>query len=135
MMRYARANGLVGLSVLVLILGGCGGSPHGSDVALPSDAIRDVLVGNSIEGDNWDGPYTVYFASYGEMRGVRSSHYKDEGTWRVEDDAICAKWQNWWGAVERCFGIYLDGDKVNWRRPDTEVPDRARLVEGNPAAL
>ena len=122
---------------LALVLSGCGGSNAigSGDAPLNAKEMKTVLVGNSVVGDNWDGPYAVYFPVYGEMRGVRASHYKDIGTWRTEEDAICGTWDNWWGSVERCWGIYLDGDAVSWLRPDSDALERAKVVEGNPYGL
>jgi len=120
-----------------LILSGCGSSNaiNSGDAPLNAEDMKTVLVGNSVVGDNWDGPYAVYFPVYGEMRGLRASHYKDIGTWRAEEDAICGTWDNWWGSVERCWGIYLDGDSISWLRPDSDTPEKAKVVEGNPYGL
>ncbi len=129
--------GLITSLACALILAGCGGSSAigSGDAPLNAEEMKTVLVGNSIVGDNWDGPYTVYFPVYGEIRGLRASHYKDIGTWQAEEDAICATWDNWWGGVERCWGIYLDGDTVSWLRPDSDTPEQAKVVEGNPYGL
>ena len=129
--------GLIASLACALILSACGGSSpiDSGDAPLSAEEMRTVLVGNSIVGDNWDGPYTVYFPVYGEMRGLRASHYKDIGTWRAEEDAICGTWDNWWGSVERCWGIYLDGNTVSWLRPDSDTPEQAKIVEGNPFGL
>lgn len=120
-----------------LILASCGGSGpiDSGEAPLNAEEMKTVLVGNSVVGDDWDGPFTVYFPVYGEMRGLRASHYKDIGTWSANEDAICGTWDNWWGSVERCWGIYLDGDTVSWLRPDSETPQRAKIVEGNPYGL
>ena len=120
-----------------LMLAGCGGGAtiDPGETPLNAEELRTLLVGNSIVGDNWDGPFTVYFPVYGEMRGLRANHYKDIGTWKAEEDAICGTWDNWWGSVERCWGVYLDGDTVSWLRPDSDTPDQAKLVEGNPYGL
>ena len=137
MTGFTHRLGLTASLACALILSACGGSSpvDSGDVPLNAEEMRTVLVGNSIVGDNWDGPYTVYFPVYGEMRGLRASHYRDIGTWRAEEDAICGAWDNWWGSVERCWGIYLDGDSVSWLRPDSDTPERAKIVEGNPYGL
>jgi hypothetical protein len=137
MMGFTHRCALIACLACGLILSGCGGgSPVDSGEApLNADEMRTVLVGNTIVGDDWDGPYVVYFPVYGEMRGLRASHYKDIGSWRAEEDAICGTWGNWWGAVERCWGIYLDGDFVSWLRPDSDTPARAKVVESNPYGL
>jgi hypothetical protein len=120
-----------------LVLTGCGSSGpiESGQAPLNAGEMKTVLVGNSVVGDNWDGPFVVYFPVYGEMRGLRASHYKDIGTWKAEEDAICGTWDNWWGSVERCWGIYLDGNSVSWLRPDSDIPQRVKLVEGNPYGL
>lgn len=120
-----------------LIVAGCSSSGpiESGDAPLNAEEMKTVLVGNSVVGDNWDGPFTVYFPVYGEMRGLRANHYKDIGTWTAQEDAICGTWDNWWGSVERCWGIYLDGDTVSWLRPDSDTPQRVKVVEGNPYGL
>lgn len=120
-----------------LALAGCGSSSpiDSGEAPLNTEEMKTVLVGNSIVGDDWDGPFTVYFPVYGEMRGLRASHYKDIGSWTAGEDSICATWDNWWGSVEQCFGIYLDGDSVSWLRPDSDRPAQAKVVEGNPYGL
>ena len=137
MTGFTHRIGLTASLAFALILSGCGGSDpiDSGEAPLNADDMKTVLVGNSIVGDNWDGPYAVYFPVYGEMRGLRASHYKDIGTWQADEDSICATWDNWWGSVERCWGIYLDGDSVSWLRPDSDTPENAEVVEGNPYGL
>lgn len=129
--------GLLGSLLAALVLSGCAssGGYSSNDKPLSGTEIVAVLVGNSVSGDNWDGPFTAYFPTFGEVVGVRATHYRDKGTWRVEEDALCVQWEDWWGGVERCWGIYLDGTYITWRRPDSEKMERARLREGNPAGL
>ncbi len=137
MTGFTHRIGLMATLASALLFSGCSGSSpvERGDAPLNAEEMKTVLVGNSIVGDNWDGPYTVYFPAYGEMRGLRASHYKDVGTWRADEDAICATWDNWWGGVERCWGVYLDGNTVSWQRPDSDAPEQAKVVEGNPYGL
>ena len=55
-----------------LLISSCGGSDpiEAGDAPLNADEMRTVLEGNSVVGDNWDGPFTVYFPVYGEIRGL-----------------------------------------------------------------
>jgi hypothetical protein len=131
--RAALVVGLAG----ALAVSGCSssGSVKNEGAPLNAEEIKTVLVGNSVVGENWDGPFTVYFPIYGIMRGVRAGHYKDMGTWRTEADSICGTWENWWGSMERCWGISLDGETVSWLRPDSDTSEKAKLVEGNPYGL
>ena len=137
MLSITHRSALLGASFIAVLLSGCasGAGYSLSDEPLTGSEIQAVLVGNSISGDNWDGPFTVYFPAYGEMRGLRARHYRDSGTWHVEEDALCAKWEDWWGGVERCWGVYLDGTTITWRRPDSDLMERALVREGNPAGL
>jgi len=137
MTGFPHRASLMATLVCALTVAGCAssGSIHSGEAPLNAAEMKKVLVGNSIVGENWDGPFTVYFPVYGEMRGLRASHYKDIGTWRTEPDAICGTWDNWWGSVERCWGVYLDGGTVSWLRPDSDTPQQAKVVEGNPYGL
>lgn len=137
MTGFPHRASLMATLVCALTVAGCAssGSVHSGEAPLNAAEMKKVLVGNSIVGENWDGPFTVYFPVYGEMRGLRASHYKDIGTWRTEPDAICGTWDNWWGSVERCWGVYLDGGTVSWLRPDSDTPQQAKVVEGNPYGL
>lgn len=137
MTGYAYRMGLMASLTAALILSGCGGGGYAASDGVPLNAeeIKTALVGNSIVGDNWDGPYTVYFPVYGEMRGLRASHYKDIGSWRTEENTLCGSWDNWWGSVERCWTLYIDGDTVTWPSADSDVPGRSKIVEGNPYGL
>ena len=128
---------LLGSLVSAMLLAGCAssGGYSSSSEPLTGPEIEAVLTGNSISGEQWDGPFTVYFPTYGKMLGVRSTHYRDSGTWRVEEESLCAKWDDWWGGVENCWSVYLDGTTINWRRPDSDTTANAELREGNPAGL
>lgn len=102
---------------------------------LPGGQVKEILVGNSLTGDTSDGPYTFYFPAYGEIRGLRSNRYRDNGVWRVTEDKVCGRWENWHGNVERCWHVYRDGDSVSWMRPDGSGMEQLELVEGNPNKL
>ena len=137
MTGFTHRLGLIASLACALILAGCGGSSRigSGDAPLNAEEIKTALVGNSIVGDNWDGPYTVYFPVYGEMRGLRASHYTDIGTWRAEEDSICGIWDNWWGSVERCWGLYIDGDTISWPSSTSDTPGQSKILEGNPYGL
>jgi hypothetical protein len=134
---YAHRIALIASLAASLILTACGGGGPiaRGEAPLNAEEMKQALVGNSVVGANWDGPFVVYFPVYGEIRGLRAAHYKDVGTWRGEEDAFCADWDNWWGSVERCWGIYLEGDTISWIRADSDTPTEAEIVEGNPYGL
>ena len=103
---------------------------------LSGSEIKAALVGNTIVAD-WTskGPLTVYFPAYGEMRGLRSHHYKDDGTWRVTEDEFCGEWNNWLGTMDQCWRAYRFGDEVNLEKSDRPIQEAVKLVPGNPADL
>ena len=103
---------------------------------LSGEEIRSLIIGNSITGTpQSQGPFTMYVPAEGEMRGLRGHNYRDSGTWRVTENEICVKWRKWWAAAERCWQVFVDGDKVSWIRADGRLSDSARLVKGNPEEL
>ena len=110
-------------------------SAQSSPTPLSGDQLKELVSGQTLSGDTPDGPYVIYFPVYGEMRGSRSSNYKDNGAWRVTADMACGKWDNWWGNKERCWHVYRDGSKLQWMGPDGETVENLTLVEGNPYNL
>ena len=103
---------------------------------LSGGEIKAALVGNTIVAD-WTskGPLTVYFPDYGEMRGLRSHHYRDDGTWRVTEDEFCGEWNNWLGTMAQCWRAYRSGDAVSLEKSDRPIQETIKLVPGNPADL
>ena len=62
--------------------------------------------------------FLVIYGADGSMKGVVSKG-QDTGTWWVEGDTLCRKWNAWAGRKpEECFSIKLDGTKVHWFRAD-----------------
>ena len=109
------------------------GSPGDRGKPLSGNEIKAALVGNSIVGETRMGPLTIYFPSYGEMRGLRSFHYRDDGTWRVTEDSFCGEWNNWLGTMARCWRVYRSGDTVSLEHVDSSQQETVKLVRGNPA--
>jgi hypothetical protein len=105
-------------------------------VALAGEEIQALLLGNTVESDSPEAPYAIHFPDGALMLGERSNNYRDRGTWRVTEGQICARFDNWWGNVERCWQVLRAGDTVTWVDPYGEVGDAdARVVPGNPAGL
>ncbi len=110
--------------------------PKERGARLSGSEIKAALVGNTIVSD-WTskGPLTVYFPAYGEMRGLRSHHYRDDGTWRVTEDEFCGEWENWLGTMAQCWRAYRSGDAMNLEKSDRPIQETVKLVPGNPAKL
>lgn len=103
---------------------------------LSAEEIKTALSGNSVTApESGQGPMTIYFPGYGEMRGLRSNSYRDTGTWEVKDDAFCGNWNNWWGTMARCWQVHRSGNTLTLKRVDGERMEAGKLVEGNPGQL
>jgi hypothetical protein len=133
-------RGVGAAAIVVVISVGCEslmlrGSPKDLGQPLSGSEIRAMLIGNSVVGETRMGPLTVYFPSYGEMRGLRSFHYRDDGTWRVTEDGFCGEWNNWLGTMARCWRAYRSGDALSLEKVDDSQQVTIELVPGNPANL
>ena len=103
---------------------------------LSGEAIQRLLVGNSVVSDASDGPYVIFFPDAGQVLGRHSRNYHDRGQWRVTDAGICARWDNWWSNVERCWQVMSAGTDLTWLDPHGDSAEAdARIVAGNPAGL
>jgi len=141
---HATRLGALAAGAAALMLAGCQG-PYLTEQAFYEDAppralggeeIRAALVGNSVVSDAPDGPFRVYFPDEEQILGQHSRHYRDSGRWRVTEEGMCARWENWWGNVERCWQVMLDGETVTWLDPYGEATaGEVSIVPGNVAGL
>lgn len=103
---------------------------------LNGEQITAVLAGNSlVRSADESPPLIVYFAENGVLRGVRSNHYTDFGTWNVEQDAVCGQWQNWFGTMSQCWAVFQAEKMLTLKRIDHGDTFRAALEGGNVANL
>jgi hypothetical protein len=102
---------------------------------LNAQQITAVLAGNSLVRSADEVPLTVYFAENGALHGMRSNHYKDSGTWKVEQDAVCGKWRNWFGTMSQCWAVYQADKMLTFKRTDHGDTFRAAIESGNVASL
>ena len=137
--RIARR--VAAVSALAL-LGACEGPLITEDAYVESaprplsgEEMKAELLGNSIVSNDPSGPFNVYFPDEERVLGRHSRRYEDEGVWRVTEDAICVRWNNWWGNVERCFQVVLDGEQATWIDPYGEAVSDVTLEPGNVADL
>lgn len=125
----------------VLALAGCESNllrppppPLGEQLA--GDQITAMLSGNSLIKDvEQSPPLVLYFADNGELRGIRSNHYQDRGTWRVENDLVCGDWNNWYGTLASCWFVHRSDNRVTLTNQRATDRLRATLATGNVADL
>ena len=74
-----------------------------------------------------NSPLFVVWKADGTMTlGDDGGYFQGEGKWWVKSDRFCRQWTSAFqrmpfgspGSKEECFGVTLDGEKVNWRRVD-----------------
>jgi len=95
--------------------------------------IAASLVGNSLDGEDKDGEYVIYYDTLSTMK-IAYQGRTESGVWRIKGDRYCRKWRTFGKGKERCVYFYRSGDRINWVRKG-KIRDRSVLVAGNPAAL
>ena len=96
--------------------------------------IRSALVGNSLDGEDSDGDYVIYYNSASTM-SIAYRGRTETGVWRVQGDKYCRRWETFGNGKERCVTFYRSGNQINWVRSSGEISDYSVLVRGNPARL
>ena len=82
------------------------------DKQLTNEQIKELLLGNSVDGQSREGHYyTFFFPTYGKMLGEISNGATDEGGWSVKDNMLCRTWNNW-RTGELCKKVYTRGNQI-----------------------
>ncbi len=94
-----------------------------SSASTPLDAaaIEGALTGSTTMGVNsYGNPYTVRILDDGTTAGVAGHHdeFVDSGSWWIEDDMYCRRWNTWLDGATGCFHVVIEGDKVRWLNAD-----------------
>ncbi len=105
---------------------GVGGAPHepiALDVAayLDAAALENALAGSTTMGVNsYGNPYTVRILADGTTTGVagHNDEFVDSGSWWIENDMYCRRWNTWLDGATGCFHVVIEGDKVRWLNAD-----------------
>lgn len=108
-----------GLTTALLLLGLL---PAAAAEPLSGPQIESALSGATTSGVNaYGNPYTVRILPGGVTEGVAgaSDEYQDSGTWWVEGDSYCRRWNTWLEGQTACFSVILEDGKVTWLDPAT----------------
>lgn len=128
---------LMTLCVAALALGACATPQQKTETdgykRMKGEDITAALVGNSLDGEDSDGKYVIYYDSASTMKIAYQGRF-ESGVWRIKGDQYCRRWQTFGKGKERCVHFHRSGDKINWVRKG-RIRDRSVLVAGNPAAL
>lgn len=90
----------------------------------PLDAagIEAAMAGAATSGINaYGNPYTVHFLAGGAIEGVAgmNDEYVDSGTWWLEGDSLCRRWNAWLDGATNCFAVAIGGGQVTWTDVET----------------
>lgn len=149
---------LVGLSIVVLALGGCPSTGKedaeaaGAKVMSAADA-KATFTGNSVVGEIPDIPeharealetakyvYTAFLAPDGRTAAIGKSKFgnaTDRGQWRISDAGeLCLDFSKWSIDGEDCHAIYkLEGDTYKVFAKEGGTRATFKVLDGNPAKL
>jgi len=124
----AHDNALEQVRALLLADLGAGLAPPpvGEDVLeagvrLDASTIEQALGNATTQGVNeYGNPYTVRFLENGTIEGVagHNDEYKDTGSWWIEGDMLCRRWNEWLEGATGCFNAVIDGDRIRWLSSD-----------------
>ncbi len=121
----------------IFALGACASSQKTAELdgfkQMKGQEIAAMLIGNSLDGEDSDGEYVIYYDSPSTMK-IAYQGRVESGVWRIKGDQYCRRWETFGKGKERCVYFHRSGDKVNWVHKG-KIRDRSVLVAGNPASL
>ena len=65
--------------------------------------IKQILAGNSVR--QVDDQYRAYYANNGTVEAVYLN-ISQRGSWSVQNNQLCQKWQEWAGGKTQCYLVY-----------------------------
>ena len=92
-----------------------------SGTKLDASNIEQALAGSTTKGVNdFGNPYTVQIWENGQTTGVagHDDEFEDVGSWWIEDDMYCRRWDVWLDNATGCFHVVIDGDAIRWLNSD-----------------
>lgn len=117
----------VSLAVAASVLLGMLGQPSQAQEALSGDALRTLIVGNTIQGSYMTNPLTMVFYSDGLIRGAIGLTGSDSGTWEIKGDTYCHEWFTYFSGVRRCYQWLPEDDAYVLKNVDSF---RGRNIQG-----
>ncbi len=90
-------------------------------IRLDASNIEQALAGSTTQGINdFGNPYTVQILANGQTTGIagHNDEFEDVGSWWIEGDMYCRRWDVWLDNATGCFNVVIDGDTVRWLNPD-----------------
>lgn len=100
---------------------------------MSGEEIRMSLTGNTLDGTDADGDYTIYYPNCSHMR-IAYQGREESGVWRIDGDSYCRRWETFGSGKERCVTMFRKGDQIEWIQKG-EITDRSVLISGKPRNL
>ena len=111
-----RAGGLLAAALLALSLAGAPGARAAQP--LTGDQIRELLPGNTLNGNFFANQLTIAFYPDGKLVGTLGLHGSDVGSWSIKEQLYCHSWTRYFGAEERCYEWVPQADGYLVRNAD-----------------
>ena len=121
---------------LAAVVAGCGSAEEdfiesgGTPVA--GADLQALLAGNTVAGRD-ESDFYMFFAADGRVSG-RWSTGSDAGTWTVDKDRLCIRWQNS-QRPHGCQKAYRAGHRYAVVDAEGDVHYTFSIVEGNPQGM
>ena len=101
---------------------------------LSADAVRALIVGNTLEGSYTAKTLVMVFYPDGLIRGALGLKGSDSGTWEMDGDKYCHEWFVYFGGVRHCYLWIPQGDGYLLKNVDTfrAYGIQGRIEKGKP---
>jgi hypothetical protein len=102
-------------------------TPGLAQEAVGGEALRTLIVGNTLKGSYTTKPLVMVFYADGLIRGAIGLTGSDSGTWEIDGDKYCHEWFTYFSGVRRCYHWVPEGDGYLLKNVDEF---RARNIQG-----
>ena len=102
--------------------------------ALSGDAVRELIVGNTLKGSYTAKTLVMVFYPDGLVRGALGLRGSDSGTWEMDGDKYCDEWFTYFGGVRHCYLWIPQGDGYLLKNVDSfrAYNIQGRIEKGKP---
>lgn len=111
---------MTALVVAVLSSGVAASEP----AALSGAGLKSAVAGKTVHVSTPVGSLPITYRANGTMTGRSrllggySGPESDSGTWWVNNDRLCQRWQSWLDGKQHCYRMQVSGTTVHWSRDD-----------------
>gem|GEM_PF-4851292 len=106
------------------------GAAAADEKRLGADEITALLAGNTMIEENpprGGGSVSVTWSTGGRISAKTADGYSDTGTWWVDGDRYCRRWNTWADRKTTCWTLTLDGRTLSWYTENGEKQGSGEL--------